>query len=333
MRNVPGAIYRGEMSDSWDIKLIGDEIERITGYPASDFTSGGRTVGSLIHPDDFEAQRAEVNAAVAAGRQFELHYRIVRADGEVRWVLERGQRATDVDGVWLDGVMFDITDRVRTEEALRRSETEAARAAEVAASRARIVAASDAARRRLERDLHDGAQQQLVNAMLTLRLARSAIGRVGPVGEELLDQTQAQMSASLGELRELAQGIHPVLLTDRGLVAAVESLATRSSLPVDVAGELSARPRPEVESALYFTVAEALTNIAKYAQAHHVDVSIGEPDGEVEIAVVDDGCGGADPASGSGLRGLADRLEALGGTLDVRSAPGEGTAITARVPR
>ena len=231
MRNVPGAIYRGEMGETWNIALIGDEIERITGHPAADFTSGGRTLGSIIHPDDLERARTVVNGAVAADEQFSLEYRIVRADGELRWVLERGQRATDVDGVWLDGVIFDVTERRRTEEALRRSEAEAARAAEVDASRARIVAATDAARRRLERDLHDGAQQRLVNALLTLRLARSALDAERPDATELLERTQAEISESLGELRELAQGIHPVLLTDRGLVAAVDALVARRRCP------------------------------------------------------------------------------------------------------
>jgi PAS domain S-box-containing protein len=333
MHNVPGAIYRCKPDDDWSMAIIGDEIERIAGYPASDFTGGVRTFASVIHPDDREYVRREVDTAVSAERPFSLEYRIVTSRGEERWVHERGQRTFDGGEEWLDGLIFDITDRRQSEQALRNQTRDAARAAEVEASRARIVAASDTARRRLERDLHDGAQQRLVSAVLTLRMVRSALENDDPIATDLLDRAQRDVEGGLTELRELAQGIHPAMLTEQGLVPAIEALAARSTLHVAVSGALSARPRPAVESALYFTVAEALTNCAKYADARTVEVTVSEPDGEVEVAVTDDGCGGADADSGSGLRGIADRIAALGGTLVVSSPSGQGTAVRARVPR
>jgi PAS domain S-box-containing protein len=333
MRNVPGAIYRGRLDDDWSMEVIGDEVERITGHPAGEFESGERTFASVIHADDRVYVRREVDEAVAAGRPYSLEYRIVNAGGEVRWVHERGQRTVDGAQEWLDGVIFDITERRRTEEALRDQTRDAARAAEIEASRARIVDASDTARRRLERDLHDGAQQRLVSAILTLRMARDALGEVDARAGELFERAYADVEAGLAELRELAHGIHPALLTREGLVPAIEVLASRSTVRVEVRGALARRPRPPVESALYFTVAEALTNCAKYAAAGAIEVDVREAGDEVEVVVRDDGCGGADPVAGTGLRGIADRIAALGGTVDVASPAGEGTVIRARVPR
>ena len=333
MHNVPGAIYRCKPDDDWSMAIIGDEIERIAGYPASDFTGEVRTFASVIHPDDREYVRREVDAAVNAERPFSLEYRIVTSGGEERWVHERGQRTVDGDEEWLDGVIFDITDRRRAEQTLRHQARDAARAAEIEASLARIVAASDTARRQLERDLHDGAQQRLVSAMLTLGMARRALGDAHPSAAELMRRAHAEVEAGLSELRELAQGIHPVMLTEQGLVAAIEALAARSTLHVAVSGALSERPPPAVESALYFTVAEALTNCAKYAGASTVEVIVSEPDALLEVTVVDDGCGGAEQDAGTGLRGIGDRIAALGGTLEVRSPMGQGTAVRARVPR
>jgi signal transduction histidine kinase len=165
-------------------------------------------------------------------------------------------------------------------------------------------------------------------------MARGALdGAAAERAESLLDRALREVELGLGELRELAQGIHPAMLTEQGLLPAIEALAARSTLTVVVEAELSARTRPAVESALYFTVAEALTNCAKHAGAHRVEVSVGEPEGVVEVLVADDGRGGADAEGGSGLRGLGDRIAALGGTLDVTSPAGEGTAVRARVPR
>jgi PAS domain S-box-containing protein len=203
---------------------------------------------------------------------------------------------------------------------------------QLAASRARIVEAGDAERRRLERNLHDGAQQRLVATALTLRLAERRLDADPGAVRALLSQAHGEVEQALEELRELARGIHPAVLTDRGLGAALEALAMRAPVPVDVVGAPGDRLPERVEAAAYFVVSEALANVAKYACANEVRVEVERSDGHLVVTVADDGIGGADAARGSGLRGLADRVEALGGRLDVTSPPGEGTTLRARVP-
>jgi signal transduction histidine kinase len=207
-----------------------------------------------------------------------------------------------------------------------------ARIAELRASRARIVEAADEERRRLERDLHDGAQQRLVALSLNLKMARKAFENDPDAARELLDDAIEELTQATAELRELARGIHPAILTDRGLDAAVGALATRASVPVEVRTVPAERLAPPVESTAYFVVAEALTNIARYAQASHAEVAIDRDDGKLVVEVRDDGVGGADPGRGSGLRGLADRVAAVDGRLTVTSAPGSGTVVHAEIP-
>ena len=203
---------------------------------------------------------------------------------------------------------------------------------QLAASRARIVAAGDAERRRLERNLHDGAQQRLVTTALTLRLAERRLDGDPAAVRELLARAHAEVEEAVGELRELARGLHPAVLTDRGLGAALEALASRAPVPVDVVGAPGERLPERVEAAAYYVVSEALTNVAKYARASVVRVEVQRPDDRLVVTVSDDGVGGADAAGGSGLRGLADRVEALGGRLDVASPPGAGTTLRASLP-
>ncbi|HEY6776005.1 MAG TPA: sensor histidine kinase [Thermoleophilaceae bacterium] len=207
-----------------------------------------------------------------------------------------------------------------------------AKVEELRASRERMLSVGLEERRRLERDLHDGAQQRLVSTALNLRLARERLRDEPESAEALLSSAGDELDAALEELRELARGIHPAVLSDRGLATALEALAHRAPLPV----ELEALPRerlPEaVELAAYFVVAEALTNVAKYAYASHAKVSIEQENGRVVVAVEDDGVGGADPTRGTGLRGLADRLGILEGRLEVNSEVGRGTTVTARIP-
>jgi signal transduction histidine kinase len=202
--------------------------------------------------------------------------------------------------------------------------------AELRASRARIVEAGDAERRRLERDLHDGAQSRLVALALLLRSARRRAD--DPRLAELLDQAQDELNTSLEELRELARGIHPAVLTDRGLEPALEALTSRAPLPVELDVADGERLPGPVESAAYFVVSEALTNVAKYAHASHATVAVRRANGNVTVEVTDDGVGGADAAGGSGLRGLADRLAALDGTLRLDSPAGHGTRLHAEIP-
>jgi signal transduction histidine kinase len=207
-----------------------------------------------------------------------------------------------------------------------------ARVEELRASRARIVEAGTAERRRLERNLHDGAQQRLVALSLTMRLAQSKLRNDPDTAEKLLGGAQDELTRALEELRELARGIHPAVLSDRGLAPALEALAGRSPVPVELAGTPRERLPPAVEAAAYFVVAEALTNVVKYAKASQARVQISRGNGHAIVEVADDGCGGADPDRGSGLRGLADRISALDGTLELRSPEGAGTLLRAEIP-
>ena len=208
-----------------------------------------------------------------------------------------------------------------------------ARLDELHSSRARLVEVSMFERRRLERDLHDGAQQRLVALSLQLGLARRRLDAGdGRAAVAMLDAARDELARALEELRELARGIHPAVLTDRGLEAALEALADRAPLPVSLDQMPAERLPAPVEAAAYFVVAEALTNVAKYAGASSAEVSIARNGGYAVVEVRDDGVGGADPAVGTGLRGLADRLAALDGRLEVHSPPGHGTTVRAEVP-
>jgi signal transduction histidine kinase len=202
---------------------------------------------------------------------------------------------------------------------------------ELSASRARIVESGDAARRRLERDLHDGAQQRLVSLALSLRLAQSKV-EPGSEAARDLESARRELDQALEELLELARGIHPSVLSDRGLDAALEGLAIRASLPVELTSTPGGRLPERVESAAYFVVAEALTNVVKYSEADHAAVKVTRANGQVLVEVSDDGVGGADPNNGSGLRGMLDRVSALDGRLEVDSQHGRGTTIRATIP-
>ena len=203
---------------------------------------------------------------------------------------------------------------------------------ELRQSRARIVRAGDEERRRLERDLHDGAQQRLLGIGMALQLLRSSVDGNARAAA-LLDETEPEVQAALRELRELASGIHPAVLADQGLAAAVRTLADRAPVPVQVQARSSRFP-PHVETAAYFVVAEALANLAKYAQAWRGWVTIEERDGQAVVEVGDDGLGGANVngSGGTGLRGLADRVGALDGRLLIDSRPGAGTRLIAEIP-
>jgi signal transduction histidine kinase len=203
---------------------------------------------------------------------------------------------------------------------------------EVRSSRARIVQAGDDERRRLERNLHDGAQQRLLGLGLALQLARARLGAEADDASELLAEAEAELRSALDELRELARGIHPAILTEQGLAAALRSLAERSTVPVTLLDVPDERLEEPVEAAAYFLVSESLANVAKYAHASRASVRVDVLDGRVLVEVEDDGVGGADATGGSGLRGLSDRLHALDGELEIVSPPGRGTRIHAEIP-
>jgi PAS domain S-box-containing protein len=280
----------------------------------------GRLLAQLVAaPEDQDAMTAAVARTPSEGDGVSWH--------EHTWISRDGRRIpvawslTPLSGVYEDWFLVaavDVTERKEREEELR-------------ASRARIVAAGDDERRRLERNLHDGAQQRLVSLSLALRLAETRLESDPDAAARTLAGAREELGQALEELRELARGIHPAILTDRGLGAALEALASRAPLPVEIdhGGE---RLPPSVEVAAYYVVSEALANVAKYADARTVRVSVARENGAAHVLVADDGVGGADPTAGSGLRGLADRIAALNGTLEVESPPGAGTIIRAEIP-
>jgi PAS domain S-box-containing protein len=296
--------------------------ERTFGYSAQE--AEGREMAELIVPPALRRRHREGLARyLAQGDARVLDQRIeitgVRADGEefpVELTITRIRR----DGPPLfTGYLRDITDRKRSEAELR-------------ASRVRIVEAADEARRRLERDLHDGAQQRLVELALNLRMARSELDASPHTAGELLDKAIENLTQATAELREFARGVHPVALTEAGLAGALPGLVRRSTVPVRLDPVPPERLPAAVESAAYFVVSEALTNVARYAGADRADVTVTLAGGTLTVRVADAGAGGADPAAGSGLRGLADRLAALDGRLDVSSPPGGPTVLTAEIP-
>src|SRR3954454_2528666 len=207
-----------------------------------------------------------------------------------------------------------------------------ARLAELQASRARLVEATETERRRIERDLHDGTQQRLVSIAMTLGLAESKLAADRPAVQPVLHEARDALTVALAELRELTQGIRPAILVERGLAAALDDLARRAALPVRVDIAISARLPEQIEAAAYFVASEALANAAKHSHASEVRLAASHTDGVLVLEAADDGIGGAAARGGTGLRGLADRVEALGGQLTVSSPPGRGTTLRAEIP-
>src|SRR4051794_28567802 len=296
--------------------------ERTFGYGAEEAI--GRELAELIVPPSLRDRHREgFERYLRTGEPHVLGRRIeitgMRADGS-EFPVELTITRIGLSGPpMFSGSLRDITARQRG-------------VAELRASRARILEAADTARRRLERDLHDGAQQRLVGLALTLRLAADALETDEAGARRLLGQASEELAAAIGELREFARGIHPQILSDGGLAPALAALARRFPLPVDVDEIPRVRLGTAVESTAYFFVAEALTNVTRYAEATSARVWVSLQDGHLAIEVADDGRGGADPAQGSGLRGLSDRVAALSGELELDSPPGQGTTVRARIP-
>ena len=279
---------------------------------------GTSFLGLIAREDDHAARMAIANAAngVAQSEQESLWFDRTGDARIVAWSARPVMNPSGRNLVLVSGT--DVTLRRRQEEEIR-------------ASRARIIKAEDDARRGLERNLHDGAQQRLVALSVQLHLVESKLQADPTAAASTLGKARSELSQALDELRELARGIHPAVLTDRGLAPALEALAARAPFPVEVHVSADRQPSP-VEVAAYYVVAEALTNVAKYARAESATVSVETVDEVLVVTVADDGIGGADAASGSGLRGLADRVEALEGRLLVESPPGAGTRIRAEIP-
>jgi signal transduction histidine kinase len=226
----------------------------------------------------------------------------------------------------------DVEEHLAAQKAARERDVARARATELRGARRRIIEAADAARARLERDLHDGAQQQLVNLALRLRIARGKLPAEPQEAARLLDDAIELVAAATTELRELAAGIHPAILTHRGFGPAVERLASRMPVPVTVLELPETRLPAPVEASVYFVVSEALTNVVKHSGASAAAVRISAAEGVLAVEVSDDGIGGADMRGGSGLSGLADRVAALDGELTVTSVPSAGTTVHADIP-
>ena len=304
-----GALTQGGANIAFE-RTLGWEPEQI----------GGQVLWEdFVDPDEADEVRALVEA-VAAGAPPKEH--------DNTWITSSGERLSvawtttplpEIDARRLFLVTgVDITERKRSAEDLR-------------ASRARLVRAEDQARRALERNLHDGAQQRLVALSVALRLVESKLRSDPDAATELLTGARDELSQALAELRELARGIHPAVLTDRGLRPALETLKSRAPIPVELVAPDERFPA-EAEAAAYYVVAETLTNVAKYARASSARVEVARHNGALHVTVSDDGIGGADPAAGSGLRGLVDRVEVLDGTLEVDSPTGRGTSIRATIP-
>ncbi|MDP9269411.1 MAG: GAF domain-containing protein, partial [Chloroflexota bacterium] len=204
--------------------------------------------------------------------------------------------------------------------------------AQLGASRARLVAAADDARRRIERDLHDGTQQRLVALSLTLRLAQSTVPEELPQLQSQIGQVADELTGAIEELHEIARGIHPAILSEGGLSPALRTLARRAAIDVELDIQAEVRPADPIEVAAYYVVSEALTNTTKHARAARAHVALEQRDAILHLSIRDDGVGGADPVGGSGLIGLRDRVQALGGSIEVNSPPGKGTVIVVELP-
>ena len=292
-------------------------FERRLGYDPSE-TGGDFFWSRYVPPEDAAAVREVIETAIRGDGASEQDGRWLTRDGEI---VNVAWSCTELPMIESGPVYLicgtDITDRKRHEE-------------EVRSSRTRIVAAADEARRRLERNLHDGAQQRLVVLLLSLRAAKQKLGG-DPELELLFDGLIDELAGALQDLRELARGIHPVALNKRGLSAALRLIADRAPGPIEL--ELPTERFPEhVEATAYYVVAEALTNVAKYAQASTAAVRVARVGDRLGVDVVDDGVGGADSSAGSGLLGLADRLAALSGSFEVDSKPDRGTRLHAEIP-
>jgi PAS domain S-box-containing protein len=257
---------------------------------------------------------------------------LVRKDGSMLPVSFTTARFDTPSGAGAVVVFTDLEERHRLERATRERDVAQTREAELRAASRRVIEAADAARARLERDLHDGAQQQFVSAVLELELAERLEASEPRRARELRAVAIDLAKTGIADLRDLAAGIHPAVLTDRGLGTALRALAARLPLPVEIEGVTDERFAPAIEASVFFLVSEALTNVVKHAEARSASVAVHARDETLVVVVADDGRGGASPAAGSGLAGLGDRLAALDGALSVTSPDGGGTTLHAEIP-
>jgi PAS domain S-box-containing protein len=324
MSNVPGAIYRCANDADWTMEFISADIERISGYPPADFIgSATRSYASVIHPGDREQVERDVAEAVREGRQFALEYRIVRRDGGVAWVLERGQQVSAADGrQWLDGMIFDVTERRQAQEALYES---------------RRVLALVEDRERIAQELHDGIIQSLFGIGMRLQAAELALDRPEEA-RGLLRDGIAGIDGVISDVRAYVLDLRPALLADRELDEALTRLVDEfsGSCPVVVVQRVD-RPTAAALTAhapdVLQMAREALSNVRRHAEATTCRVSLRTTGGAAVLEVDDDGRGfdPAAPTAGQGMRNLAARAARLGGRLDVDTGE-HGTTVTIRLP-
>jgi PAS domain S-box-containing protein len=318
VRSTPS--YLALVDEAGSVLGVNHALERAAGIPEASWL--GMPFWTLfIEEQDVPRAREDFERVQDGNPPTIVEYKHVSANGERLVVDWTATIVHDADGrvrYLLCGL--DVTARKRVEEEIRRS-------------RARIVSASDAERKRLERNLHDGAQQNLVSVSHAVHLAARTLRTDPDQAEEHLDRALVELNTAHEELRELARGLHPQILTVQGLAAAIRSLAGRAPIPVTVVtvDDVERWP-PLVESAAYFVVSEALTNVLKYARATTATIRVAPRESRLVVEVSDNGCGGAQPNEGSGLGGLRDRVEALDGAFEVDSPPGQGTRIYAELP-
>jgi PAS domain S-box-containing protein len=315
------------------IRLWNPAAERIFGWSREEMI--GRR-GLPMAPPSKRAESEELFARVRGGESVNDFETVrQRKDGTLVDVSIAAAPVRDGSGRVIGNLVAytDISERKAQAAEVHRLNAELhARLEELAASRARIFTAGDVERRRLERNLHDGAQQRLVSLSVSLQLALEKLDSDPGAARTTLADACDELALAHEELRELARGLHPAVLSDHGLRPAVDMLASRAPVSVEIIEVPDARLPEPVEAAAYYLIAEALTNVTKYAQAATVRLRVAVSDAAVVVEVSDDGVGGADPATGSGIRGLSDRVEALGGTLDVVSPAGAGTTLRAAIP-
>ena len=321
--NVPGVVYRCRFDADWTMDFISEGIEVLTGFDAGDFLDRRRSFEEIIHPDDRALVRAAVTEGVERGRPFSCEYRVVCATGAVRWVVERGRPSLDPDGRWLDGVIFDITDRKVLEQELRRSLTEEAAMTE---------------RLRLAQELHDSVGHALTIGIIQAAVVDQTVFSDPSAAREALGQVDAAMRRALDEMRQMVTALQEP--DDAELEARLEGLvrsAEHSGMEVTMSVEGDPRPLgAAVAVSLYRTVQECLTNCAKHGHGARVTVCLRTVDEHVELTVSDDGTGCANPAAlpsgGRGLDNLRERARSLGGSFHAGPDEHGGFTVTVSYP-
>lgn len=333
---LPLALLAGLLSSRLAVANVADLVRELDRVPPNELPAAlARTVGdpslevAYWLPERGAYADAEGNTVTLPDESGDRAVTVLDHDGEhVAALVHDASLRNDPQLVEAAGAAA----RLALENARLHAEVQA-QLAQVQASRIRIVEAGDEQRRRIERDIHDGAQQRLVALALELRVAQRRFGgELDPEAEAVLEQAVGELQLAVSELRELARGVHPAILTEEGLGPALESLAGRTPLPTRVVAAPAERLPAEIEAAAYFVACEALANAVKHADASNVTITAARADGDLVVEVADDGRGGARVESGTGLRGLADRVEAYGGRLDVASPPGGGTRVRAELP-